>query len=177
MIPFSLVVAMDAQNGIGKDGRLPWHLPGDLKHFKDVTCQVKDPTKNNLVIMGRKTWESISEKFQPLPKRINCVLTRNKNFNFPEGVIKTGDLPAALSLAENKKLEKQIESIFVIGGAQIFQTAIQSSNCRQLYVTHILQTFPCDAFFPNFTNDFQLAFKSTPCSENGISYYFAEYAR
>ena len=86
--PFSLVVAMDAQNGIGKDDGLPWHLPGDLKHFKDVTCRVKDPTKNNCLL-----WASRHEvdfgKFQPLPKRINCVLTRNKNFNFPEGVIKT----------------------------------------------------------------------------------------
>ena len=86
-IPFSLIVAMDSQNGIGKNGQLPWHLPADLKHFKEITCTVRDPKKQNVVLMGRKTWDSIPEKFRPLPGRINVVLTRHPDLKFPLGVL------------------------------------------------------------------------------------------
>ncbi|OGX24542.1 MAG: hypothetical protein A2787_07025 [Omnitrophica WOR_2 bacterium RIFCSPHIGHO2_01_FULL_48_9] len=177
MIPFNLIVALDSHKGIGKNGQLPWHLPADLKHFKDLTCQVQDPAKKNFVIMGRKTWGSIPEKFRPLPKRINCVLTRNKSLLFPAGVVRAENFAEALKLTQDSKLKNHIESIFVIGGAEVFKMAIQSPDCQKLYLTHLLPAFDCDVFFPPFLQDFQLTVKSPPHTENKVSYYFAEYVR
>lgn len=177
MIPFSIIVALDAQNGIGKNGRLPWHLPGDLKHFKDLTCRVQDPVKKNLVIMGRKTWDSIPEKFRPLSKRVNCVLTRNKDYILPAEVLPVQNLEAALQLTQHQKLKNRIESIFVIGGAEVFKSAVPLPNCHKLYVTHILETFGCDTFFPSIQADFKRVTQSPSYTENGVKYYFAEYTR
>ena len=87
MVNFSIVVAMDEQQGIGKGGKLPWHIPGDLKYFKNLTTKTKLPDKKNVVIMGRKTWESLPQNFRPLSKRINVVLTRNKIFYLPITIV------------------------------------------------------------------------------------------
>ena len=73
---FQLVVAATRKLGIGKAGSMPWKLPGDMAYFKEITSKTADPGKQNAVIMGRKTWESIPPKFRPLPGRINVVLTR-----------------------------------------------------------------------------------------------------
>ena len=77
---FSLVVAAtEPEFGIGLDGSIPWRIPEDLKFFKETTTFTKDESKQNAVIMGRKTWESIPSKYRPLPSRLNIVLTRNTN--------------------------------------------------------------------------------------------------
>ena len=73
---FSVIVAATSSYGIGKDGGIPWRLPGDMKHFKAITNSCA-PMKQNAVIMGRVTWESIPSKFRPLPGRMNVVLSRN----------------------------------------------------------------------------------------------------
>ena len=76
-LTFQLVVAATRKLGIGKHGSMPWKLPGDMAYFKELTSKTADSSKQNAVIMGRKTWESIPLKFRPLPGRINVVLTRN----------------------------------------------------------------------------------------------------
>lgn len=73
---FQLVVAATRKLGIGKNGSMPWKLPGDMAYFKEITSKTADSAKQNAVVMGRKTWESIPPKFRPLPGRINVVLTR-----------------------------------------------------------------------------------------------------
>src|SRR5262245_10605196 len=98
MVPFDIVVATDMNSGIGKDGQLPWNLPGDLRHFKDVTSRAKSPLKKNAVIMGRKTWEALPDKFRPLPGRVNLVLTHNKKLSFPPGVLQADNIDSALML-------------------------------------------------------------------------------
>eukprot|EP01043_Picozoa_sp_COSAG02_P013258 COSAG02_NODE_527_length_20704_cov_120.745462_10_plen_104_part_00 len=76
-VPLSVIVAASRGSwGIGKDGGIPWQLPGDMAHFRKVTLETVDPERQNAVVMGRRTWESIPPKFRPLAGRINIVLTR-----------------------------------------------------------------------------------------------------
>src|SRR3989338_11120601 len=106
MAPFNIIVAVDAKNGIGKKGGLPWSLPADLKHFKKITFNTTDESKMNAVVMGRKTWDSIPAKFRPLPGRLNVVLTRDPQLPFPAPVLRATGLPQALGLLE-KKIEEE----------------------------------------------------------------------
>ncbi len=177
MMNFSLIVAIDLEHGIGKDDRLPWHLSGELRHFKKITCASDSPEKKNVVIMGRKTWESIPEKFRPLSDRINIILTRSKTYVWPPGHFRANSLEKALSLLETDDLKGKVGAVFIIGGQQIFQKAFKSPYCRKLYVTHINQSFQCDTFFPVFEENFERTGYSSCHNENNITYYFAEYSR
>jgi len=177
MIPFSIIVAIDSENGIGKHGSLPWHLPGELKHFKEVTTSTDSKSKKNAVIMGRKTWESIPEAYRPLHDRINIVLTRNPDLKLPEEVIVAGGLSEALSGLESGVQEGRIGSVYVIGGHQVFEEAIEYAQCKRILITHILQKFDCDTFFPEFLSKFSQSDVTPECQEQSLTYYFAEYTR
>jgi dihydrofolate reductase len=124
----TLVVAMDAQRGIGVDNQLPWHLPEDLAHFKRVTL-------GHPIIMGRKTFDSIG---RPLPKRRNIVVTRNQDWSH-EGVEVARSLQEAVAMAGD-------EPASIIGGAQIFNEAMDIAD--RMIVTHIDKVYRCDTFFP-----------------------------
>jgi dihydrofolate reductase len=169
--PFSIVVAVDENFGIGRDNNLPWNLPGDMKHFKEVTTKASDPSRQNAVIMGRKTWESIPQKFRPLPGRINCVLTRDANMALPQGVVKSSDFEAALEL-----LSGTAADVFVIGGAEIFRMAIAHPSCQRLFITHIQKSFECDRFFPPLPVTFRETARSEVLDGDGIPYFFSTYA-
>ena len=177
MRPFSLVVAIDQERGIGKNGQLPWHLPADLQHFKKITQTTSSPDKINAVIMGRKTWDSIPEKFRPLPGRLNVVLTRDPKASFPDSVLKASDLEQVFALLESPAYRPRVESVFVIGGAQIFEQTLRLPTCQKLYLTHLHQSFDCDAFFPDFGKDFQRSVATTPQYEGNLAFHFAEYER
>ena len=169
---FKMIAAMDQKNGIGKSNDLPWHLPSDFKHF------VKE-TKGHAVIMGRKTWESLPEKFKPLPGRLNIVITRNKEYELPEGVPLASTLDEALQLAkaaENPSNEKPMKGTFVIGGAMIYKLGIEHLGCSELILTEIDATFDCDSFFPQIPESF------TPSpgpwqEENNIRFRFVTYQK
>ena len=126
----TLVVAMGMNREIGVDNQLPWHLPKDLKHFKEITS-------NHPIIMGRKTYESIGK---PLPNRTNIVVSR-KNDWFEEGILIVGSLKEAIKFA--KKLD---ENIFIIGGGNIFEQTMDIAD--KLEVTEIKTTIEADTFFP-----------------------------
>ena len=126
--PLTLVVAMDAQRGIGVDNKLPWHIPDDLAHFKRVTL-------GQPIIMGRKTFDSIG---RPLPGRRNIVVTRNPDWRH-DGVETAGSLDEAVRLAGDGAAN-------IIGGAQIFAEALPVAD--RMIVTHIDGIWPCDTFFP-----------------------------
>ena len=162
------LVWAEAANGIiGKAGVLPWHLPEDLAHFKAVTL-------GGTVVMGRKTWESLPERFRPLPGRMNIVLSRNPAFHKPEGVLHATAFTDAMSKLAH---EDKIERIFVIGGQQIFKEAIVHPLCERIYLTKILQSFNCDAFLPPIPAAFQEDNRAEIFEENNIRYYFAEYSK
>ena len=128
----ALIAAISENNCIGKSGTLPWYIPEDLKRFRELTT-------GKTVLMGRKTWESIPEKFRPLPNRKNMVITRNLEFPLPDSVMRYHSIDEAL--------EKTSGDIMVIGGAEIYAQSIALADT--LYITHI-RTFIEDgtAFFP-----------------------------
>ena len=124
----TIVVAIDAQRGIGVDNKLPWHLPEDLAHFKRLTS-------GHPIIMGRKTFDSIG---RALPNRRNIVVTRNAEWRH-DGVEAVTSLEAAIALVGENPA-------FIIGGAQIFNDALTLTD--RMVITEIDHTFACDTFFP-----------------------------
>ena len=168
---FSLVVAADENLGIGLNGDLPWRLKADLKYFKDLTSQTIDKTKINAVIMGRTTWESIPEKFRPLPNRLNIILSKTLSKNSIEGAEIASSIEQALKISELKG----VENCFVIGGGKVYQEAIQSSFCSSIYITEVKGTFNCDTFFPKFQPKFKLKTTTENQMENNIYFRFSEY--
>lgn len=126
----TIVVAMGEKNEIGFDNKLLWHLPTDLKHFKDLTS-------GHPIIMGRKTYESIGKA---LPNRTNIVISRKKNW-FEEGILIVGSIKEALKFA--KKID---ENIFIIGGGKIYEQTIDMAD--KLEVTLVKADLKADTFFP-----------------------------
>lgn len=177
MKTFDIVVAADLNLGIGKAGGIPWNLSGDLRHFKEITTATSVPSKKNAVIMGRKTWESLPQGFRPLPQRVNLVLSKNKKYSLPQGVLRAQGLNAAFNLFENSPLCDSVESIFVIGGGEIFKEALKNPRCSKIYLTQILTQFDCDTFFPPFNSQFKQISVSKPFIENSTEYILTVYQR
>jgi dihydrofolate reductase/thymidylate synthase len=146
---FSIVVAATPKSGIGNAGTVPWSLPGDMAFFKKKTTTTKDENKQNVVIMGRKTWESIPVKYQPLPQRINVVLsgnaeTRAKLAQTPN-VFAAESLTAALAmLSSAPALADKWEKVFVIGGAAAYNEAMKMPQCKRLHWTIVNSDVECD---------------------------------
>ena len=146
---FDCVVAADAAGGIGKDNDLPWpRLREDLRFLRRITTEAP-PGRHNAVIMGRLTWESVPSKMQPLPGRLNVVISRGE-LALPDGVVLARSLDEALAAGD-------VAGRFVIGGAQIYQQAFAHPACRFVYLTRIAATFACDTFLPPLEPRFHLA--------------------
>jgi dihydrofolate reductase len=138
---YKIIVATGQNNEIGAKGDLLWHLPADMQWFKKHTTGAD-------VIMGRKTYDSFPPKFRPLPNRTNIVVTRNTNFEVPEGVYRVNSLEAAFKIAEGcNETEK-----YIIGGAEIYKQALPFAD--EIYLTKVHATFPeADTFFPPIEAD------------------------
>ena len=126
----TIVVAMGLNNEIGANNQLLWHLPKDLKHFKEITT-------GHPIIMGRKTYESIGK---PLPNRTNIVVSTKKDW-FEEGILIVGSLKEAIKFA--KKMD---EEIYIIGGGNIYEQTIDLAE--KLEVTQVNAELKADIFFP-----------------------------
>ena len=155
----TIVVAIDAQRGIGVDNKLPWHLPEDLAHFKRLTS-------GHPIIMGRKTFDSIG---RALPNRRNIVVTRNPDWRH-DGVEAATSLEAAIAMVGDAPA-------FIIGGAQIFNDAM--ALAERMEVTEIAHTFACDTFFPAFDHGAwaETARAAYHSDANGYGYAFVTYEK
>lgn len=167
MTNFDIVVAADENRGIARDGDLPWRLPADLKHFKRTTTDTTDPQKRNAVVMGRKTWESVPEKYRPLPGRLNVVLSRRDDYELPEGVWLAGSIDDALA---RLGAAADIESVFVVGGGAVYTEAIAMAACRHVIITRIAASFDCDTFFPELGDDYALETVLDEGRDNDLAY-------
>lgn len=155
-----IIVALSENSRvIGKNGGLIWQIPEDIKRFKDLTS-------NHPVIMGRKTWESIPEKFRPLKSRTNIVITRNSDF-VAIGAIKAESFKRALEIAVKSPGSGQI---FVIGGAQIYAEALSITN--ELCLTIVKEDADGDVFFPEYKDLFSKVIFSEKHEEGPIPFLY-----
>jgi dihydrofolate reductase len=132
----SLIAALTKNNVIGKNNDLPWHLPDDMKYFMQTTS-------SHYVVMGRKNYDSIPEKFRPLPNRTNIVVTRQNEFTAPMCMV-VHSLADAIQLAK----ENNQQELFIIGGAEIYKLAMPFAH--RLYLTEIQTELDGDTYFPKF---------------------------
>ncbi len=162
MPKISIAVAIGENYAIGKNNQLLWHMPADLKFFKQTTS-------GHSVIMGRKTFDSVGK---PLPNRKNIVVTRDKRLQIA-GVEMANSLNEALAICEH-----DTNDVFIIGGAEIYRQALPLTNT--LYLTTIHHTFEADTFFPelDWTQWKQIKSEKHLADEkNAYPYTFAVYER
>ena len=161
--PLLALIAACARGGvIGIDNRLPWHLPEDMKFFRETT-------RGKPVIMGRKTWESLPDAFRPLPGRLNIVVSRNPDFQAPGGTV-VASLEVALAAAGDAEIA------FVIGGAELYRQALPLAN--RLLLTEIDRDYAGDAFFPDFDRSvWHETIRQAHVAESGLPFSFVTYER
>ena len=161
MSRINLIYARAANGVIGKDGAMPWHLPEDLAHFKQLT-------QGCPVLMGRKTWDSLPPKFRPLPGRTNIVITRQADWQ-AEGAQRAGSLEEALQLAGSAP------EVWVIGGAQIYAQAEPLAS--RIEVTEIARDFDGDAHAPPLGSGWREADRHAHVAASGLPYSFVTLER
>lgn len=136
-----MIVACDLNGGIGKDGSIPWYLQEDLLHFKRITTQTRDPDKQNAVIMGRRTWESLKG---PLSGRVNIVLSTKAPAR-AAGVIWARSYEEAMRICEDLHVDKS----FIIGGSSLYSMGLSDARIQCVHLTLIEERVAgCDTFFP-----------------------------
>jgi dihydrofolate reductase len=157
----NLIYARASNGVIGNHNTLPWHLPEDLAHFKQLThgCPV---------IMGRKTWDSLPPRFRPLPGRTNIVVTRQSDWQ-GDGALRAGSLTEAVSLCDIA------QKVWVIGGSQIYAAALPLAD--RLEVTEIERSFEGDAYAPTLGDAWVEAERSRHVSTGGLPFSFVSYVR
>ncbi len=159
----NLIVAVDKNWAIGKDNRMMWSIPADMKFFRDTT-------KGNIVIMGRKTLESFPQG-QPLKGRVNIVITKNCDYKV-KGAVIVHSVEEALKEAENHDGD-----VYVIGGESVYRTMLPL--CNTAFITKINHAYDADTYFPNLDENDE--WRMTKISEEqtcfDLEYYFTVYER
>jgi dihydrofolate reductase len=160
----SIIVAISENRAIGKDNQLLWRLSADLKYFKELTT-------NHVIIMGRKTFESIGK---PLPNRVNIVISRDEKWQ-KEGVIIENSLQKAIETAQNIQPD---DEIFIIGGGSIYEQALPLA--QKIFLTEVKTKLEGDTYFPTLNPDEwqEISRISHPAdSKNEYDYAFVELLR
>lgn len=157
-----MIAAIQNDNGIGYHGNLIHSIKNDMKHFVDQTT-------GHSVIMGRKNWESIPEKYRPFKNRQNIVITRDINYD-ADGALVVSSLQKAVKKNDRKK-------IYIIGGGQIYSLGLPYADILDL--THIQADQPADVFFPEFKEEFDLTEGSGGMydEKTGLNYEFQIWKR
>jgi dihydrofolate reductase len=141
MMNVSLIVAMDPHFGIGRNNDLLWHLPDDMKFFKSTTL-------GHVVVMGRKNWDSIPERFRPLSDRHNVVLSRNIAYS-----LENADVFHSLGTCLEAFSSEKERKIFIIGGGEIYREALDLGVVNEMFITHVEKDYSADTFFPIFNDE------------------------
>jgi dihydrofolate reductase len=161
-VKVSLVAAVARGGVIGRDNAIPWRIPEDMRHFRELTI-------GHPVIMGRRTWDSLPERFRPLPGRRNVVVTRNRAWR-ADGAERAGSLREALSLLYDAS------QVFVIGGGELYAHSLPLAD--ELLLTEVDAEVEGDTFFPSWDRErFREDSREQHVSETGIPFSFVRYVR
>ncbi|CAO3355901.1 dihydrofolate reductase [Azospirillum palustre] len=158
----TLIVAAATNDVIGRDGRLPWSLPSDLRRFKDLTM-------GKPILMGRKTWESLPRR--PLPGRDNLVISRHAEVGEKDGARWFSGLGAAVSWAQASGAAE----LCVIGGAALFRETMPIAD--RLHLTRIESAVEGDTLMPPIRADWAEVWSSAPMEENGLIYRYIDFGK
>lgn len=148
-----------------------------MKYFKNVTTKTSSRKLENAVIMGRKTWDSIPERFRPLPGRLNCILSSTGTKTWEKVVdhaYKYNSLDACLDCLSQRK---EIEHIFIIGGSHLYNSVLDHPKLKKIYLTQVYGNYDCDVFFDGIPENFKLSCESVLKNHKDISYKFHIYSR
>lgn len=157
----AIIVAVSENGVIGVKNDLPWHLPEDMKFFKDTT-------KGHAVITGRKNYESIPEKFRPLPGRYNILMTTQEGYQVPAQVFKASNYEEAMTAAMHANHERA----FVIGGGEIYREALKH-GVDEIYITRVHANIDGDVTFPEVdTTKYKLVSESNRSADDKHAYPF-----
>lgn len=209
--PFEVVVAADKLGGIGDGTAIPWRVPEDMAFFKDITTNLRAKralpslegnAKHNAVVLGRKTWASVPAQFRPLPNRLNVVLSRTATkeallAQLPEErrgeaakglLVLNGGLAEALEVLAHPPYAAMVETVYCIGGAQIYAEALQSPCVQSLHAVHLTRidlsdpSCTCRFQFPPEDTSHEIEWKRETSSgllrsrhESGVGYTFEKY--
>jgi dihydrofolate reductase/thymidylate synthase len=173
---FNIIACADSLNGIGRDGGIPWKITEDMKYFKHITTDAPDG-KQNAIIMGRITWESLP-KFC-LPNRVNIVLSKttreihleNDTFN---DLYVYRELNSALDYLSNRN---DINEIFIIGGESLYRESINHPQCKRIYLTRLVYDFNCDRAFPLVPDSYYVETETEILNHDVSNYQFLVYNR
>ena len=151
----TIIAAASENNALGKDNQLVWHLPDDFKRFKSLTS-------GHYIVMGRKTFESFPK---PLPNRTHIIITRQKDYEVPEGCLVASSLKKAIDLCPKE------EEVFIIGGGEIYKQSIEIAD--KIDLTRVHTTIEADTFFPEIDTDkWKLVFEEFHCKDEKHDYDF-----
>ena len=174
---FKMIVAHAKGRGIGFCGGLPWRLRDDMMRFKRLTIG----DGNNAVVMGKKTWLSLSKR--PLPERNNLILSQSLSFDYNKDEGQGLDHPnvkvfPGVSDLRNFCRESEFDDVWVIGGGEIYDEFLRAgSNINSIYVTEIDNDYSCDVHFPEIPSIFSPIWKSKPKVAKDITYSYVVYKR
>jgi dihydrofolate reductase len=161
-VRISLVAAVARGGVIGHEGSIPWRIAEDMRRFRELTT-------GHPVVMGRRTWDSLPDRFRPLPGRRNVVVTRNAEWD-AEGAERAGSLEDALRLVDGSP------QVFVVGGGELYAEALRLAD--ELLLTEIDAEIEGDTFFPEWDRaGFEEASREPHVSETGTRFSFVRYRR
>ncbi len=193
---FAMILAETTEHGIGKNNHLPWDLPNEFRYFIQKTKELRDSTKQNALIMGRLTWDSIPPSRRPMPNRINIVVSsqvakkKKEDSNddacdvrvtsqIPDSVAVVPSLEHALHHLSHPDIANTVDKIWILGGARLYTEGMAHEACEEIYVTTVYGTFDCDVFWPGvdsarFREDVSYAKEQL---ENGVKYTLRRFVR
>ncbi|XP_068459478.1 zgc:153031 [Clinocottus analis] len=176
--PVRLIAAVCNGGGIGKDGKMPWDLPSEFQNFRNHVMGVSRPGKMNMMVWGKLCWYSVPKLDFPLPNVLHAVLSTTMKTVPDHANFLCRDLDSAARLAAQPPLADLIETIWIVGGTQVYEDALKHPWCDLVYLTDVMADFDCDVFFPEFDRGLfkeQEGFPDVPSGiqeENGIKYKF-----